>query len=92
LEAILAARRCRERDLVVALMAQRLLDPCSKLATIRAWHSTTFAQELGVTEATEDDLYQAMDWLQGRQLRFEPKLAEPTWGKAAWFFYDVSRS
>jgi len=92
LEAILATRRCRERDLVVAMMAQRVLDPCSKLATTRAWHSTTLAQELGVTEATEDDLYQAMDWLQERQPRLEQKLAERHLAEGCLVLYDVSRS
>jgi len=38
---LLASRPCRERDLVLAMIAQRLLDPCSKLATTRAWHATT---------------------------------------------------
>ncbi|NWF84493.1 MAG: transposase, partial [Bryobacteraceae bacterium] len=35
LDAVLAAKRCRERDLVVAMIAERLLQPCSKLATTR---------------------------------------------------------
>src|SRR5215469_2299397 len=80
LEAILATRRCRERDLVVAMIAQRVLDPCSKLATTRAWHATTLAQELGVTEATEDDLCykslseveRAFRCLKGIELRVRP--------------------
>jgi hypothetical protein len=71
----IAAQPCHERDLVVAMIVQRLLDPCSKLATTRAWHSTTLAEELGVAEASEDDLYQAMDWLWARQERIEKKLA-----------------
>ena len=65
LEAVIASKRCRERDLVVAMIVQRLIDPCSKLATTRAWHTTTLAEELGVEEATEDELYAAMDWLLG---------------------------
>src|SRR5260370_21683358 len=67
LDAMIAAKPCRERDLVLAMIAQRLLDPCSKLATTRQWHSTTFADELGASEATEDELYQATDWLFERQ-------------------------
>ena len=63
LDRLISAQRCRERDLVMAMIVQRLIDPCSKLATTRQWHSTTLAEELGVTEATEDDLYEAMDWL-----------------------------
>ncbi len=56
LQSILSAQRCRERDLVVAMVVQRLIDPCSKLATTQHWHTTTLAEEWGVGEATEDDL------------------------------------
>ena len=75
MDALLAARPCRERDLVLAMIAQRLLDPCSKLATTRVWHTTTLAQELGVDDADANDLYAALDWLQQRQGRIEKKLA-----------------
>jgi hypothetical protein len=51
-----------------------LLHPCSKLA--RDWHNTTLAEELGVSDATENDLYEAMDWLVERKLCIEEKLTE----------------
>jgi len=51
LDSMISAQRCRERDLVLAMIVERLLDPCSKLATTRQWHSTTLAEELGVGEA-----------------------------------------
>src|SRR5215470_14504531 len=92
LAAIICAKRCRERDLVVAMITQRLLDPCSKLATTRAWHTTTLAEELGVREATEDNLYQAMDWLLARQERIEQKLAERHLADGCLVFYDVTSS
>src|SRR3989442_579910 len=47
LPALLAATRRRERDLVEALMAARLLDPCSKLATARALGAETEESSLG---------------------------------------------
>src|SRR6266700_7084192 len=75
LDSLLAAKRCRERDLVMAMIDARWLHPCSKLATTREWHTTTLAEELSVADATEDDLYQAMDWLLERQPRIENKLA-----------------
>jgi ribosomal protein L35 len=92
LAAILSAKRCRERDLVVGMIAQRLLDPCSKLATTRAWRTTSLAEELGVEEATEDDLYQAMDWLLARKERIEQKLAERPWADGGLVLYDVTSS
>lgn len=92
LDQLISAERCRERDLVVAMIAQRLIDPCSKLATTRAWHTTTLAEELGVAEATENDLYEAMDWLLERQERIEKKLAARHLREGGLVLYDVSSS
>ena len=47
LESLIASRPCRERDLVVAMIAQRILHPSSKLAATRLWETTTLAEELG---------------------------------------------
>jgi transposase len=92
LEAVIASPRCRERDLVVAMIVQRLIDPCSKLATTRAWHTTTLAQERGVADATEDELYAAMDWLRARQERIEKKLAARHLTEGGLVLYDVTSS
>ena len=92
LEAVIASKRCRERDLVVAMIVQRLIDPCSKLATTRAWHTTTLAEELGVGEATEDELYAAMDWLWARRERIEKKLAARHLTEGGLVLYDVTSS
>lgn len=92
LDTLLSAKRCPQRDRVLAMIAQRLLDPCSKLATTRHWHSTTLAEELGVGQATEEDLYQAMDWLLERQARMEKKLAQRHLSENCLVLYDVSSS
>src|SRR5215470_11878317 len=92
LERLIAAQRCRERDLVVAMIVQRLIDPCSKLATTREWHTTTLAEELGVAEASENDLYEAMDWLLERKERIEKKLAARHLSAGGLVLYDVSSS
>ena len=66
----------RERELVCAMVAARVLAPHTKLATTRWWHTTTLAEEFGVGDANEDDLYAAMDWLlerQGRSRRSSPR-------------------
>jgi len=76
LDSIISSKRCRERDLVLAMIAERLIHPCSKLATTREWHTTTLAEELSVQNADEDDLYEAMDWLLGRKQRIENKIAK----------------
>lgn len=92
LDSVISAKRCRERDLVVALIAERLIHPCSKLATTRHWHTTTLAEELSVQDADEDDLYAAMDWLLERKGRIEKKLAARHLSDGATVLYDVTSS
>jgi transposase len=90
--ALLAASPCRERDLVCAMIVARVLAPHTKLATTRWWHTTTLAEELGVLEADEDDLYEAMDWLLERQGAIEKKLAARHLRAGGLVLYDLSSS
>lgn len=92
LDGMISAMRCRERDLVVAMIAERLLHACAKLATTRMWHTTTLAEELSVGDADENDLYAAMDWLLARQQQIEKKLAARHLGDGALVLCDVSSS
>ena len=92
LERLIAAKRCRERDRVLAMVLERLLHPASKLATTRLWHCTTLAEELGVGDDDEDDLYEAMDWLLERQERIEQRLAKRHLHEGEPVFADVSSS
>jgi len=92
LERLLDARRSRERELVMALIVERLLHPASKLATTRLWHTTTLATELGVADADVDEVYAAMDWLVARQARIEARLAERHLGEGAQVLYDLTSS
>jgi transposase len=89
---VIGAKPSRERDLVVAMIAERLLDPCSKLATTRLWNSTTLGEELAVADADEDELYAALDWLLARQPRIERKLAHRHLGEGSVVLYDVTSS
>ena len=77
---------------LLAMIGQRLLHPCSKLATTRQWHNTTLAEELSVSDASEDELYEAMDWLLERQGRIEKKLAARHLREGSLVLYDVSSS
>jgi hypothetical protein len=92
LDTLLAWRASRERALVVAMIAERLICACSKLATTRAWVTTTLAEELGVADATSDELYAALDWLVTRKKAIETKLAARHLGEGAIALYDVSSS
>ena len=64
----------RDRDIALALIIARVCRPASKLATTRWWTGTTLAADLGVAEASTDEVYAAMDWLAGRQDGIETKL------------------
>jgi hypothetical protein len=65
----------RHRDIALALIIARVCRPGSKLATTRWWADTTLAADLGVADATTDEVYAAMDWLAARQDGIETKLA-----------------
>jgi hypothetical protein len=96
LDAVLGSRASRERDLVVAMVAARILSPGSKLATARGLDAdsatSTLAEELGVEDASAEDLYAAMDWLLERQPRIEKKLAARHLSEGTLLLYDVSSS
>ncbi len=92
LEQVLAPKRCRQRDLVLALIAARLLFPTSKLDTSKRWGDCTLAEELGVGDADEDELYAALDWLLERQAAIEAKLARRHLQEGGCVLYDLSSS
>jgi transposase len=92
LDKIISATPCRELNLVLAMIAERLIHPCSKLATTRLWHTTTLATELAVADADVDELYDAMDWLLARQPRIEKKLAANHLAENSLVLYDISSS
>ena len=91
-ERLLAARPSRERELVGAMIAARIVAPHTKLATTRWWHTTTLAEDFGVADADEDDLYAAMDWLLAHQDTIEKKLAARHLSEGALVLYDLSSS
>lgn len=90
IESLIASRPSRERSLVMAMVAARVLRPGSKLATTRWWHNTTLPQLLDVEDADENDLYDAMDWLLKRQGRIEKKLAGRHLKEGGLVLYDLS--
>ncbi len=89
---LIASQPCRERELVLALVASRIVESHTKLATTRWWHHTTLAEDFGVVQASEDDLYGAMDWLLARQDRIQKKLAARHLHEDGLVLYDLSSS
>ena len=90
--ALVASKPCRERDLVLAMVASRILAPHTKLATTRWWQTTTLAEDFGVADADEKDLYAAMDWLLERQAGIQKKLAKRHLAPGGLVLYDLSSS
>jgi transposase len=78
--------------LVLAMIAARIVAPHTKLATTRWWHTTTLADEFGVADADENDLYAAMDWLLERQEAIQKKLAARHLSAGGLVLYDLSSS
>ena len=89
---LVSSKPCRERDLVLAMVASRILCPATKLATTRLWNTSTLAQSFGVQDADENDLYAAMDWLLAGQDRIQKKLAARHLTEDGLVLYDLSSS
>ena len=90
--AALLGAPCVARDRVLAMVAARIVAPHTKLATTRWWHTTTLAEDFGVVEADEDDLYAAMDWLLARQGAIQKRLAARHLREGGLVLYDLSSS
>ncbi len=86
----------RQRDLALALIISRVIQPGSKLSTLAWWDDTTLGADLGVAGASTDDIYAAMDWLEHRQGAIEAKLAArhlaPEADPARMALFDLSSS
>jgi len=89
---LLGSKPSRERELVLAMVTARIVAPHTKLATTRWWHTTTLAEDFGVADANEDDLYAAMDWLLVRQEAIQKKLASRHLHEGGLVLYDLSSS
>src|SRR2546425_4344607 len=92
LDGLLASKPWRERQRVLARIAERLLHPRSKLGPTPLWHPPTFAEALGGATANEDDPAAAMDWLLARQARIEQQLATRQLVAGSHVLYDVTSS
>ena len=89
---LISSKPCRERDVVLAMIAQRIVRPGSKLESVALFADTTLANDFNVTDRDENDLYAAMDWVLDRQNFIEKKLAKRHISEGSMVFYDVSSS
>jgi len=92
-EKLIDAKSSRSRNLVIAMVAGRIIAPeASKLGMVGAWADTTLAEDLGVADANEDELYEAMDWLIQRQGRIEQRLAKRHLKNGSLVLFDLTSS
>jgi hypothetical protein len=89
---LLSSRPSFEADVVMGMIAARVVAPYTKLATTRWWRTRTLPQDLRIEHATEDDLYQAMDWLLDHQGLIEKKLAARHLKSGGLALYDLTSS
>jgi len=90
---LLASRSSCERDIIYAVIAWRVIKPASKLAMQREWRDSTLPEIVGLDDSiTEDDIYEAMDWLLAAQDRIEKKLAARHLTDGGLMLYDLSSS
>lgn len=89
---LLSSRPSPERNIVLGMIAARLIQPQSKLATTLWWQDTTLPELLGIEDANEDDLYRGMDWLLERQSTIEKKLSKRHLKKDGLALYDLTSS
>jgi transposase len=83
---------CRERDLAYGLILSRVLRPTSKLSTLDWWNDTTLGTDLGIAQASTDEVYAAMDWLGQRQEIIEKELADRHLRSGGIAMFDLSSS
>jgi hypothetical protein len=82
----------RMREVAFALIVARVVRPGSKLATRRWWTDTTLAADLGVAEASRDEVYAALDWLAAHQDGIETRLAARHLTDGGMALFDLSSS
>ena len=96
LDRLISSKPCREAELVVAMIALRIIAPGSKLANLTSLRPETAEHSLGGELRLEDvetaEMYEAMDWLLKRQTRIENKLAKKHLAEGTLVLYDVSSS
>ncbi len=89
---LLSSRPSFEAEVVMGMIASRVVAPYTKLATTRWWRTRTLPQDLSIEHATEDDLYNAMDWLLDHQGLIEKKLAARHLKSGGFALYDLTSS
>jgi transposase len=96
LDKIIFSKPSRKRSIILALIADRIINPTSKLNTIRNLSketaSSTLGKELEIENVAEKEVYAALDWIYARQSLIENSLAKMHLKDGVLLLYDVSSS
>ena len=94
IDQIIDPEKSRQRNLILAMIAARIINPASKLATVRGFHACTASSSigkiLGIEKATANELYEALDWLIVRQENIEKKIAQKHLQEGSLILYDLT--
>ena len=96
LSKIISPHASRKKNLVIAMIIARIINPKSKLATARGFNYQTCSHSLGellnLETANENELDDAVDWLLDNQSKIEDKLAKKHLTNGSLVLYDVTDS
>ena len=84
--------RCKERDLIVAMIIAQGVSPSSKLSYVKYLSETTLSQDLDLGNYDVDDFYAALDYLFDNQVAIEKRLVKKHISNGSMLLYDLSFS
>lgn len=91
---LIEEKKSRKRDLIVAMIVSRIINPSSKLATARGVRAETanssLGEILGLSKSDKDEYYEAIDWLLSKQVDLENKLASRYLESGSLILYDLT--
>src|SRR5688572_6582731 len=86
------ARRVGNGTWPTRVIISRVVRPRPKSATLPWWGDVTLGPDLGVADASRDEVYAAMDWLHARQDAIEAELARRHLRDGRHAMFDLSSS
>lgn len=92
LDTLLSKKSCRQRDIIMGVIAALIIDSDSKLGVTRSWSNTTIPTLFNLENVDEDDVYEAMDWLLLQQDKVEKKLSSRHLKENDLVMYDLTSS
>jgi hypothetical protein len=89
-----ALGRSRPAQLILWLVMASVIEQGSRLSAVRLAQRHAVCDMMGLEGFHEDDLYQAMDWVETRQAAIEDRLFRHRYGdeKPHFYLYDVTSS